>query len=98
MNPQTKLFLSAGLMPLLPIVGLVTLSEVPPYLLEFCVGVGVTGFSLAGLSALNEWLTRKVKAKPVRVEIRPNLVAVDGVELHIPFSGDAHLFKNRESM
>jgi len=35
MNPQTKLFLSAGLMPLLPIVGLVTLSEVPPYLLEF---------------------------------------------------------------
>jgi hypothetical protein len=98
MNPQTKLFLSAGLMPLLPIVGLVTLSEVPPYLLEFCVGVAVTGFSLAGLSALNEWLTRKVKAKPVRVEIRPNLLAVDGVELHIPFSGDAHLFKNRESM
>jgi len=98
MNPQTKLFLSAGLMPLLPIVGLVTLSEVPPYLLEFCVGVAVTGFLLAGLSALNEWLTRKAKAKPVRVEIRPNVVAVDGIELHIPFSGEAHLFKNRESM
>ncbi|MBA1306142.1 hypothetical protein LNN35_20725 [Pseudomonas stutzeri] len=98
MNPQTKLFLSAGLMPVLPIVGLVNLPEVPPYLLEFFVCVGVTGFSLAGLSALNEWLTRKVKAKPVRVEIRPNLLAVDGVELHIPFSGDAHLFKNRESM
>lgn len=29
MNPQTKLFLSAGLMPVLPIVGLVNLPEVP---------------------------------------------------------------------
>lgn len=96
MNPLTKLFLSVGLVPLVPILALVLLSdEAPAGWQAWFVGIGAFGCSLAGL---NEWLTRKVKAKPVRVEIRPNLLAVDGVELHIPFSGDAHLFKNRESM
>jgi len=46
----------------------------------------------------NHWLTAWALKYPVEVEVRPNLVVIDGVELQIPFSSEHHLFSGRGSM
>lgn len=43
-------------------------------------------------------VTDKLKANPVQVEIKPNIVTINGEQLQFPFSSSSHLFASEDSM
>lgn len=93
---MAKVFLGMGLMPvpllLTPLViGDTPSSSVWPWI------VGSVAFGCMAAAGV-VWMERRAIAQRVMIEVKPNRLIVDGVELDVPISSDTHLFKCRDSM
>lgn len=96
MNPMAKAFLGMGMLPVpLLLTQLYFDDGAGASVWPWIIG-SVTFGALA--AALAEWSERRALAKRVKIEVTPNRVIVDGVELEVPFSSDTHLFKSRDCM
>lgn len=46
----------------------------------------------------NHYFSMRAIRNAVKLEIRPNQLVVNGIELHLPFSSQSHLFSSRANM